>query len=101
MADELEPVPGGWFIEYGELRKMRDGKDFIIMTENGNTVIRNDDDLLHAYSYYLNIWDNCRRWGLPNGGDWANCPAWLLAFLKVFDDVYQSIENYRIKKRQR
>ncbi len=101
MSDEVEMIPGNWVIEYGQIRNMREGKDFIVMTETENKLISYTDGLLEAYIYYSNIWDNCRRWGLPDGGDWLNSPPWLLSFLKVFDGVYQMIENYRIKKRQK
>lgn len=101
MSDEVERLPGNWVINYGELRNMRENKDFSIMTESGEMFIRFTENLLDAYLYYSNIWDNCRRWGLPNGGDWSKNPPWLLSFLKTFDDVYKHIENYRIEKRQR
>ena len=101
MSDEVESIPGGWVILYGELRKMREKKDFSIMTDSGDLKIKYSEGLLNAYMYYMNIWDNCRRWGLPLGGDWSENPPWLLSFLKAFDDVYVQIENYRIEKRRK
>jgi hypothetical protein len=100
MSDEYERMPGNELIQFKELRKFRNCESFTISDEYGNDkLIKYDDDVLSSYNYYFQIWDNCRRFGLP-GGDWTKSPPWLISLIKQFDHVYNDIELYRIDKRK-
>lgn len=102
MADELEKMPGNWFIELGEMRKFRNLQDFKVMDSEGDEhIIKYDIEVMRAYNYYFEIWDNCNHYGIPNGGDWTLNPVWLVNFVKIFDRIYQQIEDYRIEKRRK
>lgn len=102
MADEYERMPGNRLIQYSELRKFKEAKDFVISDENGNDVlIEYNESILRAYNYYFQIWDNCHTFGLPFGGDWTKCPPWLVSFVKMFNQVFVEIENYRDSKRNK
>jgi len=99
MADELEKVPGRWFIEYGEIRNYRNFADFKMINNNGDEVkIKYDPEMCIAANHYFEIWDNCREFGLPNNGDWSKNPGWLVDMIKNLNRIYQEIENYRTQR---
>ena len=102
MSDEIEKMPGNWFIKFKEIRKFRNFEDFEIMDSEGiDRIVTYNKEVYNAFDYYFEIWDNCHHYGLPNGGDWTVNPPWLVNFVKMFDRVYHQIENYRIEKRRK
>lgn len=98
MAEDLEKVPGGLFIEYGELRKYREFTDFKIIDSDGEEVtVKYDKDICIACNHYYEIWDNCREFGLPEK-DWTRNPVWLVDIMKSLNRIYREIEIYRDDK---
>ncbi len=92
-------MPGDWFIEYAQIRNFRERKDFVIMDSDGNNHhIRYDGEILSAYNYYFEIWDNCHEFGLP-GDDWSLNPSWLVNHVKRFNRILKEINYYREPKR--
>jgi len=96
FSDEFEELPGGWLIEYGELKKARDREKFRIRDGNGDYQEVESD--WEGFFYYFQIWENFHFFGLPHGGGWANESPWLIEVLKLFERAYSSIEAFRIKK---
>lgn len=94
MADELEKVPGGDFIEYSQIKRYLNNEPFVIMTDNGEEQIDHNLELVWAFNYYFEIFDNCERFGLPNGGDWTKNPPWLIELIKMFDLCKKQVESY-------
>lgn len=102
MADEYEKLPGGWYTNFGEIRKFRNREDFRVVDPDDKVhIIECNHEVMNAFYYYSEIWDNCHHYGLPSGGDWTLNPPWLVSFVKKFDRIYQQIENYRIEKRRK
>ncbi len=101
MSDELEKMPGGWFIELGEIRKYRAFQDFKVMDSEGlYHIVEYNKEILSSFNYYAEIWDNCNHYGLPER-DWTMNPPWLVSFVKMFDRLYYQIEAYRNERRRR
>ena len=94
MADELEKMPGGDFVEYRNIKRYLNNDPFVIMTDDGEKEIEHSLDKVHEFNYYYEIFDNCQMFGLPNGGDWTSNPQWLLDLMKMFDLCKKQVETY-------
>jgi hypothetical protein len=48
-----------------------------------------------SFYYYLNIYKNIKRFGLPYD-NWTLSPKWLLKMIDVFDEIQNEYERYKI-----
>ena len=98
FEDDLEIVPGGYFITCGNLCLYKDGKDFEIIGKDGENIsIKTHLE----FDEYCIFWDNCREYGLPNGSGWVNELPWVVSFVKMFNRILSEIEVYRIEKNKK
>ena len=93
--DKIEPLPGGWFIEVGQLREAREGKPYTATNPDG---IDLKIEPMEYFPYYYEIWENFHYFGLPHGNGWINELPWLVNFIKMFQRIYQEIESFRIER---
>lgn len=96
--DKIEPLPGDWFIEVGELKKARRGEPYIATNNEGGDV---KIIPLDGFPHYYGIWENFHYFGLPNGGGWYNELPWVIDFLKMFERIYNEIEGFRMERRRK
>jgi hypothetical protein len=47
-----------------------------------------------TFYYYLNIYENTKKFGLPYK-NWLDCPGWLLQLIKLFDDITKKYERMK------
>lgn len=47
---------------------------------------------------YFDLWENFHHFGLPHGKGFINELPWVIDFLKYFENIYESIKTYNIKK---
>jgi hypothetical protein len=57
------------------------------MVVDGHVIDRADIPKYFTEGFWASydLWQNCKRFGLPFGGGWAEQPAWILRLIKAFD----------------
>lgn len=103
FEDDLEKLPGGYFIEYRQIRSYRKGEDYIVINPEGEELkVNNHNNMTQAFNYYYEIWENYHYYKtLPNvgtGHGWLKELSWIVDFVKYFQRIFVEIENYQAEK---
>ena len=85
---------------YIDIRNYKELKPFTVTLPNGNDfLVDYSGNMLFAYNYYFEIWDNCKEFGLPER-DWTKNPSWLIDLVKMFNHCNNDVMEYRTKRRR-
>ena len=98
--DKAEDIPDGFIIQR-EIKKATSGQPFFYNNENGKPV-RCDALPMEEFNFYFQLWDDFHFLKLlPHGKGSAGERRWVIDFIKMFEKIHISTNNFLSDKAQR
>ena len=102
-------MPGNDFIEQGQITACLQGREFWVCADfdthkDGKEWVHSPFQIINGdtfYKYYHEYWENFHYFGLPQGKGSDAEPRWLIDFIKFFENLFASVEAWRIENRRK
>lgn len=99
--DKAEELPDGFIIQR-EIKKAVAGNNFFYNSAKNGKPVRCDGITLEEFNYYLQLWDDFHFLKLlPHGQGSGRERRWVIDFIKMFEKIHMSVNNYLTDKAQR